>query len=96
MHYLKCFMFISVMAGGGDPAAAAALRGWQVYFNTVTIAGRRNVSCTLEPEEVQQGDLVIQSEQSMQSPFSPFFFNLWILYGPFFLEGSEFQQGNGF
>lgn len=31
------------MAGEGD-AAAAALKGWQVYFNTVTISGRRNVS----------------------------------------------------
>ncbi len=33
------------MAGGGpvDPAAVAALKGWQVYLNTVTVAGRRNV-----------------------------------------------------
>ena len=29
---------------GENQAAAAALKGWQVYFNSVTIAGRRNVS----------------------------------------------------
>ena len=28
---------------GEDQAAAAALKGWKVYFNTVTITGRRNV-----------------------------------------------------
>ena len=27
-----------------NAAEVAALRGWKVYFNTVTIAGRRNVS----------------------------------------------------
>ena len=26
-----------------NQAEVAALRGWQVYFNTLTIAGRRNV-----------------------------------------------------
>ena len=28
---------------GEDQAAAAALKGWKVYFNTITITGRRNV-----------------------------------------------------
>ena len=27
-----------------NAAEVAALRGWKVYFNTLTIAGRRNVS----------------------------------------------------
>ena len=39
-------MRLQTMAGGENQAAAAALRGWRVYFNTVTIAGRRNVSAT--------------------------------------------------
>ena len=29
---------------GENAAEVAALRGWKVYFNTLTIPGRRNVS----------------------------------------------------
>ena len=37
------------MAAAENTAEVAALRGWRVYFNTLTIAGRRNVSDTRTP-----------------------------------------------